>query len=376
MYNMARSLHNAGAQVKILALNTSKHFIDPKSLPESFISWSGIEAVELDTSLKVSKALMNIFQSGSYNIERFYSEEFDELLKKELKTVSYEIVQLETSFFAPYIKSIRECSAAKIVMRTHNVEHVIWKRLAEEEKSFLKKTYLSFLSKRMKNVEVNALRKSDALVSLSSDDSSTFRELGIKTKQHYCPVGLDLNEYKTKQKFNDPLKLFHLGAMDWMPNIEAVEWLLEEVWPSIKKETNAELHIAGTGMSEEYFAMADDRLQVYGRIEDAKGFLAERDVMLVPVFSGSGIRVKILEGFAMGNAVISTSIGAEGIPVSNGHDIMIANNAKQFIDAVRSLSTDRSKLQQMSLNGRAAVQNNFSIDILGKKLISFYRSII
>ena len=224
-------------------------------------------------------------------------------------------------------------------------------------------------------MELDSLNAADAILAITETDRNYFEESKVETPLKVVPVGLDLRDYKQVSKVNAPLKLFHLGAMDWMPNIDAVEWLLENVWKHVREDLNVELHIAGTGMPETYFQMADDKLHVYGRVDNAQEFMSSKDVMLVPVFSGSGVRVKILEGFATGNAIISTSIGAEGIPVKPGVELLIADTADAFISGIEILVNDPETVEVIGANGRRLAEKYFDNYVIGKDLLEFYEKL-
>src|SRR4030095_12294276 len=146
MYNMAMSLKKAGARVKIIAFNTKKHFIDPSLIPESFNADFDPELIYLDATVRFGPALLNLVKGDSYNVSRFNSRLFHRTLAQILQREQFDIIQFESVFMTPYRKTIRKNSNAKVILRAHNVEFLIWKRLADTTSNAVKKWYLNFLS--------------------------------------------------------------------------------------------------------------------------------------------------------------------------------------------------------------------------------------
>ncbi|MBQ1606060.1 MAG: glycosyltransferase, partial [Bacteroidales bacterium] len=154
--SLARSLHRCGCEVDLLAMNTPKHFCRVEDIPAEISSEINFYAVEVDTTIKATKALKNLlFSSKPYNAERFVNEAFAERLKALLSEEQYDVVQLEGLYLCPYIETIRKFSSAKIALRAHNVEHEIWKRMVENEKSLPKRLYKGIIARRMRRFELS-----------------------------------------------------------------------------------------------------------------------------------------------------------------------------------------------------------------------------
>jgi hypothetical protein len=152
MNAIIEGLIEAGHQVKVLAINTNKYFIKENDIPESYRQKTGIETVYIDLSIKPLDALLNLFSKDSYHVQRFISKEFEKKLISILQNDTFDIVQLETLYISPFIETIRENSKAKIVLRAHNIEHLIWERVAEISSNPLKKLYLKHLAKKVKKL--------------------------------------------------------------------------------------------------------------------------------------------------------------------------------------------------------------------------------
>jgi glycosyltransferase involved in cell wall biosynthesis len=164
--------------------------------------------------------------------------------------------------------------------------------------------------------------------------------------------------------------------MDWMPNIEAVDWLLKEVWNDVlKRQPNAKLVLAGRGMPDRFKKLASANITIIDDVKDSAEFYKTYDVMLVPLWSGSGLRIKLVEGLAYGKAIITTSIGAEGIPYSSEKDLLIADSGEDFTNAIIDLLTNNEKKQSLQSAARKLAEQTFYYKSIAKRLISFYEEI-
>jgi glycosyltransferase involved in cell wall biosynthesis len=376
MYNICRSLLLQGNEVKILALNTKKHFTDIRSLPEQFVNETNLESIYIDTSVKKLQAFFNLFTTKSYNIIRFYSAEFEARLVELLGKEKYDIVQLESSFMLPYLSCIRTNSTAKIVLRAHNVEHVIWERLYKSEKNFFRKNYLKLLTRRLKTFETSHLNKLDAILPITFDDEKILRNLGCKIPVHVTPLGIDLKEYKVVSEEIPQWSLFHLGSMDWLPNLEGIEWFLKNCWNPIHNEfPDLKLYLAGRGFPKHLVEAGYPNVICEREISDSNQYMQRKRIMIVPLLSGSGMRVKIIQGMALQKTIISTTIGAEGIECSDGENILIADTPQQFLEAVNRCLSDKIFAEEIGKSGRELVEKKYTNEAIGKGLHGFYSNL-
>ena len=372
--NISQGLINAGVELKILTIETAKHPFEKDRIPEQYLEKTGISSVFVDTKLNVVDAFSNLVTQDSYNISRFFTPDFDHVLIKVLEEKEYDIVHLESLFMTPYISTIRMHSDARIVLRSHNLEYIIWERLSKQTGSVAKKTYLKLLAQQLKKYELNVLNQVDGIAPISKRDADDFRKLGAKQPIEIIPFGLNINKYKADSESNKELNLFHLGSMDWAPNLEGLDWFLQYIWPVINtKEPEATLYLAGRDMPDRFFEMGLSKVVVVGEVEDAIKFIKSKSLMIVPLLSGGGIRVKIIEGMALGKAIISTSVGAEGIHYTHKKNIWIADTPDEFAEAVRFFKSNPQKITEFGSNARKLVEKEYSNEVIIDKLLSFYK---
>lgn len=375
MYHLQQSLHQNGAKLKVLSFNTIKQLTDIDTLDKEYRDMTRIEGIYLDNRIKPFAALFNIFTGESYHIIRFVRRDFEEALVRILKEEQFDVIQLESLYMIPYLEAIRSYSKAPIVLRTHNIEHLIWQRLANSSKNPLRKWYLNLLAERLRHYEQWALNRVDAIAAMTPEDEQQMRDLGADVPMIVAPVGVNIPDYPVYPN-PDPKVVFHIGAMDWMPNQEGVHWFLTEVWPKVlTKVPDAKLKLAGKKMPDYIKAYAGANVEVHDFVQDGKGFIGNGGIMIVPLFSGSGMRVKIVEGMAMGKAIVTTAIGAEGIAGKDGQEFMIANTNNEFAEAVIHLLQNPAKQQEIGQNARIYSEKVFDNTAIGKQMIGFYESL-
>lgn len=373
--NIATGLLSKGIELKILTISTQKHPFNEEAFPKAFRDETGIEGVFVDTRINIIDAFSALVTSDSYNVSRFFSPDFNKRLVELLEGDTFDVVHLESLFMTPYIHTIRKYSNAKIVLRSHNLEHLIWERLANSTENTAKRIYLKHLSSKLKKYENKTINEVDGIAAISFEDTARFKELKCQVPLITIPFGIDLENYPNSGiNEKNATSLFHIGSMDWEPNKEAVNWLLDDLWPRVKNE-NIELHLAGRKMPGYITQQATDNLKVHGEVDNAISFMSEHGIMIAPLLSGSGMRVKIIEAMALGKAVITTTVGAEGINCKDGHDIYIANTPEAIISAIKTLTSNPDKAIQMGTNARKLVEENYHNSAIINELLDFYKSI-
>jgi glycosyltransferase involved in cell wall biosynthesis len=371
--NMALGLARKNCQVTLLTMNTGKHYFPETQLPANLRDQISIRSVNVDTKIRPVRLLLNfLFSSHPYNAQRFISKPFKTALENCLAEHDFDMVQLEGPYLLYYIPSIK--GKAKIALRAHNLEHCIWKRLAERESNPLRRFYLKKLARRIKELEIKILSEIDLLVPISDADSMGFDQLGHALPVMVIPTGIDITNYPVNEN-EGRILLFFIGALDWGPNQEGLDWFFREIWPEIRyRWPGLTLHLAGRNPAY-YFNGRNlpDNVRLEGEVEDAIEFFHHHTVMIVPLLTGSGIRIKILEAMAMGKTVISTTIGAGGLGAMHGEHLFLADTPAEYIRILENLQTRKDHLQKTGIKARQFVKENFDILVLSEKLISFYK---
>ena len=375
MNSIITGLLEAGHQVKILAINNEKFHVKESDIPVEYKKKTGIELIDVDLRVMPLKAFANLFTKKSYHVERFISKEFKDRLTEVLEKEHFDVVQLEMLYMTPYVDTIRQHSKAMIVLRAHNVEHKIWERIAKETRFFMKRWYINHLAKTLKEYELSALETVDGIAAITRKDAAFFRK--------YCskpiidiPYGVYPEEFTPKYEIEGKPKFYHIGSMNWMPNEEGIRWFIDEVLPkTVEKVYDFVYHLAGRNMPEWLKELKNPHVNVVGEVPDAKEFVANHDVAIVPLLSGSGIRIKIIESMAMGKTVITTRVGAEGILYDEEVNLIIAENKAKMVEAIRSISENPEKAVRIGKEARKLIESTYDNRKIIARLLMFYEQI-
>lgn len=387
MNMMIEGVINAGHKVKVLAVNSNKYSVDISSIPEDYKAKTGIEFVQLDLRVKPFPAFLNLFSSRSLHIERFISPAFEIKLEEILKKENFDIVQFEMVHMSPYIGVVRKYSNAKLILRAHNIEHIIWERITKNTRNPFKKIYLTHLARTLKKYELSVINDFDGIIAITNNDALILQnaiagrqERSIPGERRISagqvisiPFGIDLSKFPAPDSEYSFPSLFSIGSMDWNPNSEGISWFLEKVWPEVhQKFPTLKYYIAGRNMPVWLMNKGCPNVVVVGEVDSSLKFMQSHAIMIVPLLSGSGIRIKIIEGMAAGKAIISTTIGAEGINCTNEQNIFLADQPSEFSVVISKVVENKNLCRQVGENARKLVEKEYQQKDLIRKMLAFY----
>ena len=288
----------------------------------------------------------------------------------------FDFVILDQIYTGLYLKDIRSCTSVPVILRAHNIEYEIWDRTAKSSVG-LKRFYLTILANRIRRFELSLINRYDALVPITDRDAAHFAKFGNTRPCHVLPTGMELHEERQESKPVASVTVAHLGALDWLPNENGIKWFISQVWPIIRRHRpGIEFHLAGRNAPEKFEAHISAPGVVYhGEVADAKDFISKHDIFIVPLFSGSGMRIKLLDYMAAGKSIVTTTIGAEGIPIVGGHEAFIADQPEEFANHVITLAQSPGLRQTIGQNAREFVKTNFDNQVLIRQFTDFLKTI-
>ena len=373
MNSITQGLLAAGCEVRVLSICSDKHPVLKDRMDDEYRKRTRFEAVYVDLGLRFPDAAVAMLCGESYHVKRFISKDFARKLEQVLKEEEFDVVHVESIFMTPYLPLIRKNSNALVMLRAHNVEHLIWRRVAGSEPNPFKRWYLKHLSLTLSAYEREHVNDYDGVVGITENDVRMFRQMGCRKPMTAIPFGVSPDI--VEQVEVEPNTLFHLGSMDWMPNQEGVKWFLEQVWPLVHKRLpQLVLYLAGRKMPEGLMRLNMDGVKVVGEVPDAMYFMASKQINVVPLLSGSGIRVKIVEAMSLGKPVVTTSVGAEGIGCTDGKDVLIADTPQQFVEQLQRCVDNPDFCRQLGLNASRLIVEQYGSEMLTERLLDFYRS--
>lgn len=372
-FQMLKALAFEGHEVSYFSFNTKKHYINEKTLLERF-SFCKYYAVPLDANVTPWAALRNIFSNRSFHLKRYESDIANEQLAKLLVSESFDLIQIEGLYSSGFLETVRKHFKGHVAYRAHNFEFQIWNRLAMETSSFLKKIYIQLQANRLKNEEIEFLKKVDSIVAISLQDIEIFRQYTDVPQFLFLPginLGLDI-------KLDlQPFKLFHIGSMEWMANVQGVDWFLNKVWPIVKsKFPQIEFHLAGKGLSNTDQKYFQSGVFNHGEVENAQHFMTTHGICIVPVIAGGGIRMKLIEAMSLGIPCVTTNIGVQGIDIENHVHAEIAELPYDFAQSIINMLEKWHDTVKMGMRGKQYMEKLHNLQVNTRNLLEFYTKII
>jgi len=374
--NMLTGLRDAGNELSCLALNTTKHSFPVHEIPPEISGTIRFIGVDCDNSIKPLRLLLNlVFSTKPYIAQRFNIPGFSARLKALLKEESFDVIQLEGPYLGHYLTQIRKLSSAIISLRTHNVEHLIWGKKSANEKSTLKRCYLKNMSSRLEKFEMNVARQADCLIPISPADEAYYKKHGCHQPLQTIPTGLSIKDYPLSPLPTEP-SIFFIGALDWLPNQEGLLWFLDKVFGLVlEKVPGLSFHVAGRNAPKQFEKrLMHPGITYHGEVKDARKFMQTYRVMVVPLLTGSGIRIKILEGMALGRPVVTTRTGIDGIPSENIQSVLVSDDPYDFANQLVNLLEEKKDLSGAISASRDLITQNFDTFELSIRLSQFFKT--
>lgn len=374
VYNLLKQIAEKNG-VSLLALETQ---------PTDAESITHIQQLDVDVHL-VSNAstlprvslgtlLSAFFKRQPITVARYDVPAYRQKLRELLTNGTFDIVHYEMFHTAQFWTETDLPS----VLSQQNVDSAIWGRLQGETANLFYKCAYWTQKLAFQRYERVLSPRFDVVTCTSDIDAAVFQQYCEEGGVKVIPNGVDVTHYSPESASEAPAHLIYIGSMDWYPNEDAVSFFAEEVLPHIQKSVpDVKFSIVGGNPSARVQKLADrEGVVVTGRVPEIKPYFAEATVFVVPLRIGSGTRLKILEALAMGKAVVSTTVGAEGLALRDGEEIFIADEPKAFAEAVTRLLIDSDLRQRIGGNGRARVEQDYDWRNIGKKLLAVYESVI
>jgi len=375
MLNLSKSLAVEGHRVFILAMNTSKHPTSEKIIPDQLKSLIQFSFIPVDIKIRPIKLLLNfLFSTLPYNATRFESISFRVALSDLLRNERFDVIQLEGLYLKSYLPLIRQFHHGCIAYRAHNVENEIWFRLASQTQNPIKKYYLNNLARRIRKYEKDFIDQYDILLPITGQDLEVFRQMGNTKPAEVIMTGIPEEDFLKNTSKENSNTIFFIGALDWIPNQDGLTWFIENVWKRLRTHQPApEFHVAGRNAPDRIARICrDNGIIFHGEVADAHQFMDDYAVMVVPLFAGSGLRIKIVEAMARSKVVITTTLGAQGIGVVDKFHALLADNENEFYTCITQMLTHNENSVEMKKNSYLFAREHFDTKKIMNKLVEIY----
>lgn len=377
MLDLSKLLLISGFSVDMLAMNTQKHYQpNCKQAAAQFHENFRLFCVEVSAKTSPLGALTNfLFDSWPYTARRFYNKTFIQTLQQLLQKNNYQLVIFDMLYTTVYLHVVKK-HPIPVVYRAHNIESTLWFEMAQQKPWYVK-WYYRHLSKRINSFEKKAALLADAIMPISPTDAFFFKTANIQAPIFELPTSVEA----TTNTATPPEKpdLFYIGGLDWQPNIEGLLWFTNHVWPLVLRQIpDLKLHVAGRNASRQLAAKLHNtpHLIFYGEINNAAHFFGSHHIMISPLFSGSGIRIKILEAMASGKAVVATPKAVQGLNIVDYEHVLLANNPTSFARLLVELLHNHSLQLMLQNNAKKYIRNNFNSLVLAENLNRFLQTLL
>ena len=321
----------------------------------------------------------NLFSRKPFIATNHYTSIFQDTLNNVLRTNNFDLIIAEWTPYAMYFKDLpADLSEIKRIIVAHNIESMIWKRYLTNERNPVKRWYIGIQQRKLARFENDCFSWADGAIAVSADDAEKIKRMNNDIDVMVIENGVDTNYFKCLDNPVDKNTLVFTGSMDWRPNQDAVCYFIDEIFPTIKKE-NPQIRVYFVGRKPpagiQRFGRIDG-VTITGTVDDVRPYIDKASLIIVPIRIGGGTRLKILEAMAMEKTVISTSIGAEGLDVTNGENIIIADDPDNFAHAIIKQLGDPDASRRLGTNGRNLVEKYYDWQVLGKKYFEFIGKVV
>jgi polysaccharide biosynthesis protein PslH len=311
---------------------------------------------------------------------QFQSAEFTRLIRETVARREVDILQIEGIIAAAVIppELLHGGSRPAIVLDAMDVEHERLRRQAQVQSSPVARLFYGCEARRMRAWEQMTARRCDGILAVSDHDAETLRQMAPDVPVALAPNGADLEHYRLTDQPRNPASMLYVGVMDYPPNRDAVQWFCADILPRIQREVPlAQLDIVGRNGDTLGGDVARARgVEAFGLVDDVQPHYAGCGVFVVPLRSGGGTRLKIAEALACGCAVVSTSIGAEGLPVTDGEHLVLADRPEDFAAAVVGLIKDPARAAELGRRGAELVRRSLGWDAVAEGVTAFYETLV
>lgn len=309
------------------------------------------------------------FSELPVDLYKYRIEEVREAARQLMEKENFDLVIAD---FLTAIPNLPDIGSTPMLSFSHNVEHMIWQRLYENETNPVKKRLLKIEAAKMKAYEFGSCDRADLTVTVSENDKELFKQGAPGAEIEAVATGVDTNFFKP-QEITDEYSMVFSGSMDWYPNEDGIIFFIREVLPKIReRHADASLLVVGRNPSDKLQDLArQHKVDLTGTVDDIRPHVAKGSVYIVPLRIGGGTRLKIFEAMAMGQAVVSTTLGAEGLPLTDGEHFLQADGAEQLSESICDLLNDKERRRALGEAGRQLVEEKFSWPQIGRQFEGF-----
>jgi len=348
--------------------------------PVELLKFCTAKAIPSNTGHSPFKLLAAQFGSTPYMVRKYANRSFAEAIRAECAAFRPDIVHVDYPMMAQFALPLRKEFGIPVVLREHDIETKLFERMAVNERNPVMRIFLNSEYRRMRKYEPAIARQFDRCVTTTPNDEAELKRLAVESgltieNTAAIPAGVEIPGLFESANGNGNRNVLWIANLEWKPNVDGFLWFYREILPLlVRSNPDVIVSVVGRGKSSALASIRDQHVRFIGQVDDVGSYLRDADVCIVPLRTGSGVRIKILEMFAHAKAVVSTSVGAEGIDAKNGEHLLIVDDPREFASAVSSLLADTTRRRVLGKNGRALVEAKYDWREIASQFEDLYRS--
>lgn len=371
VYHLSRQLA-AHHDVTLLTYAGAADAANVERLREEF----AVEVVIRDqpsSRAKRANQLRSLASHVPYDSRATYSRPMQQLIDRVAAERRVDVVQLESTLLSLF----RLPEEAHVIVDEHNVDYEYYRRMRENERSLLRRAFYRLEEFRFQRFEQQCWREVDGCVMTSEREAEIVRAVAPGTPTIGVPNGVDVDYFSPSADQVEPRTIVFNGTLDYRPNLDGAEFLVKQILPRLRERfPEVRVFLVGRGSQADLAGFRGPGVEVTGEVPDVRPYLGRAAVVTVPIRTGSGTRLKVVEGLAMGRPMVSTTLGCEGVSVRDGEHLLIADSADRFAGAVMQLFDEPEYGATLGRAGRAKMVEEYSWEYAGELLESLYQDVL
>lgn len=367
IFNLTKHLALRGHQIKMLAFGK-----DEAAPVAGLREYCDLSIVPHASANQPLAALLNVVAQTPYTISKYHARQMYQQLDNVVSRLNFDVAHVDHLHMANYGVFLKARYGLPIVLRQHNLETAVMERFARTQPSAWLRAYARLQYRKLLRYEPRLCEQFDCCAMITPEDERRLQSMSLRARTAVIPAGVDLPN-PTGNISEEPGNILFLASLDWPPNVDGFFWFFENVLPLIQREAPAvQVSIIGKGEAPRLQRLAHPNVRFIGFVPDVVPYLQAAQVCIVPLFAGGGMRIKILEMLAHRKSVVSTSIGCEGIAAAHGRELLIADEPKNFAEAVLAVLRDSALRLALGREARQLVEKKYAWPQISAALENIY----